>query len=181
MSLAAYAIEKRAVTYFSVFLIFAAGIASFFALGQLEDPAFTVKTAVVTTSYPGASPEEVELEVTDRIEIALQELSQLDYLESFSQAGFSLIKVNIKAEYWADRLPQVWDEMRRKIRDIEGQLPPGAGRPVVSDDFGDVFGFQLAITGEGFSYAELEDYAKSLKKEISLVAGVARVDLWGVQ
>ena len=181
MSLAAYAVEKRALTYFTVFLLVAAGIASFFALGQLEDPEFTVKTAVVTTSYPGASPEEVELEVTDRIEIALQELKQLDYLESFSQAGFSLIKVNIKSEYWADRLPQVWDEMRRKIRDIEGQLPPGAGRPIISDDFGDVFGFQLAITGDGFSYAELEEYAKSLKKEFSLVPGVARVDLWGVQ
>ena len=181
MSLAADSFEKRAVTYFSVFLLFAAGLASFFALEPLEDPEFTVKTAVITTSYPGASPEEVELEVTDRIEIALQELKQLDYLESFSQAGFSLIKVNIKAEYWADRLPQVWDEMRRKIRDIEGQLPPGAGRPIVSDDFGDVFGFQLAITGDGFSYAELEDHAKSLKKEISLVPGVARVDLWGVQ
>jgi multidrug efflux pump subunit AcrB len=181
MNLAAIAIEKRAVTYFVLFLLLTAGVASFFALGQLEDPEFTVKTAVITTSYPGASPAEVELEVTDRIEIALQELKQIEYLESFSMAGFSLIKVNIEPEYWADRLPQVWDEMRRKVRDVETQLPPGADRPVISDDFGDVFGFQLAVTGDGYSYSELERFVKALRKELSLVEGVARVDLWGNQ
>ncbi len=181
MNLAAIAIDRKAVTYFATFLLITAGVASFLGLGQLEDPEFTVKTAVVTTSYPGASPEEVELEVTDRIELAIQEMSEIDYLESYSREGFSLIKVNIKSEYWADRLPQVWDELRRKVRDIEGELPPGVGRPNVSDDFGDVFGFQLALTGDGFSYADLERYAKTLKKEISLVEGVARVDLWGVQ
>jgi multidrug efflux pump subunit AcrB len=157
------------------------GIGAFFSLGQLEDPEFTVKTAVVTTLYPGAGPKEVELEVTDRIELAIQEMPQIDYLESFSRAGMSLISVNIKQEYWSDRLPQVWDELRRKIRNIEEMLPPGAGRPDISDDFGDVFGFQLAVVGDGYSYADLEQYAKDIKKEISLVDGVARVDLWGVQ
>ncbi len=181
MSLAQIAIEKRAVTYFTVFLLIVAGTASFFSLGQLEDPEFSVKNAVITTTYPGASPEEVELEVTDRIELALQELPQLRWIESYSRAGVSTIKVEIKAEYWSDRLPQVWDELRGKVRDVEAQLPPGAGRPDVSDDFGDVFGFQLALTGDGFSYAEMEKYAKELKKEISVVEGIARVDLWGVQ
>lgn len=181
MSLAAIAIEKKVVTYFATFLIIVGGIAAFFSLGQLEDPEFSIKTAVVTTAYPGASPEEVELEVTDRIELALQELPELDYLESYSRAGFSLIKVNIKSEYWSDQLPQIWDTVRRKVRDVEETLPPGAGRPDVGDDFGDVFGFQLAITGDGFSYSELERYAKDLKKDLSLVDGVARVDLWGVQ
>jgi multidrug efflux pump subunit AcrB len=181
MNLTALAIEKRTVTYFVVFLFILGGIGAFFSLGQLEDPEFTVKTAVVTTIYPGASPEEVELEVTDRIELAIQEMPQIDYIESSSRAGMSLISVELKAEYWSDRLPQVWDEMRRKIRDIEHMLPPGAGRPEISDDFGDVFGFQLAIVGDGFSYADLEDYAKDIKKEISLVEDVARVDLWGVQ
>ncbi len=181
MSLAQIAIEKRAVTYFTVFLLIVAGTASFFALGQLEDPEFSVKNAVITTTYPGASPEEVELEVTDRIELALQELPQLKWIESFSRAGVSTIKVEIKAEYWSDRLPQVWDELRNKVRDIEAQLPPGAGRPDISDDFGDVFGFQLALTGDGFSYAEMEEHAKHIRKEISVVEGIARVDLWGVQ
>ena len=171
MNLTAFAIEKRAISYFTIFLLVVAGIGAFFSLGQLEDPEFTVKTAVVITRYPGASPEEVELEVTDRIELAIQEMPQIDYLESFSRAGMSLISVNIKSEYWSDRLPQVWNKLRAKIRDIESQLPPGAGRPVVSDDFGDVFGFQIALTSEGFSYADLEAYAKIVKKELSLVSG----------
>ncbi len=181
MSLTAIAIEKRTVTYFAIFLLVAGGIAAFFSLGQLEDPEFTVKTGVITTVYPGASPEEVELEVTDRIELAIQEMPQVKYIESSSREGMSLISVELKAQYWSDQLPQVWDELRRKIRNIEHMLPPGAGRPEVTDDFGDVFGFQLAVVGDGFSYAELEEYAKDIKKEISLVKDVARVDLWGVQ
>ena len=181
MSLSALAIKNRTVTYFFALLLLIGGIGSFFQLGQLEDPEFTVKTAVIITAYPGASPREVELEVTDRIELAIQEMPQIDYLKSYSRAGVSVIEVNIKSEYWADRLPQVWDELRRKVRDVEHRLPPGVGRPEVSDDFGDVFGFQLAVTGDGFSYAELERYAKDLKKELSLVTGVSRVDLWGVQ
>ena len=181
MSLTAIAIEKRTVSYFVVILLVFAGIGAFFSLGQLEDPEFTVKTAVITTLYPGASPEEVELELTDRIELAIQEMPQVDYIESFSRAGMSLIKVEIKHKYVAEELPQIWDELRRKIRNIEAMLPPGAGRPDVGDDFGDVFGFQLAVVGDGFSYADLEKYAKDIRKEISLVDNVARVDLWGVQ
>ncbi len=181
MNLAKIAIENKTVTYFTTFLLVVAGISSFFALGQLEDPEFSIKTAVIVTQYPGASAAEVELEVTDRIEIALQQLKPLDYLKSFSAPGFSQIWVNIKPQYWSDRLPQVWDEMRRKIREVEPSLPPGCNRPVVNDDFGDVFGLLMAITGDGFSYAEMEQAAKDLKKEMSLVQGVARVELWGVQ
>ncbi len=130
---------------------------------------------------PGASPEEVELEVTDRIELAIQEMHEIDYLESRSTEGFSLIEVNIKPGYWGNQLAQVWDQLRRKIHDVETTLPPGASRPDVLDDYGDVFGFQLAITGDGYSYAELEKYAKDVKKDLSLVKGVARIDLLGVQ
>ena len=181
MNLTAVAVENKTVTYFVAFLLVVAGIASFFNLGQLEDPDFSVKTAVVVTRYPGASPEEVELEVTDRLELKLQEMPQVDYLQSFSRAGLSWIEINIKEEYWSDRLPQVWDELRRQIRDVEKALPPGAGRPLINDDFGDVFGHLLALVGDGFSYAELENYADDLRRELSLVPGVARVDLWGVQ
>ena len=181
MNFAALAIAKRPVTYFATLLVFLGGIASFFALGQLEDPDFSIKTAVVSTPYPGASPEEVELEVTDRLEIALQQLPQVDYLESYSSEGLSVIKVNIKTTFWSDKLPQIWDEVRRKVNDVAPYLPPGAGPSNVNDDFGSVFGHQLAVTGDGFTYAQLEDYAKEIKKELSLVEGVARVDLWGVQ
>jgi len=121
--------------------------------------------------------------VTDRIESAIQELPELRFLTSYSHAGLSIVKVEIKQEYWADRLPQVWDKMRNKVRDVRGQLPPpgGALTPDVIDDFSFVYGFVLAVTGDGFSYAALEEYVKAIKKELSLVAGVARVETWGVQ
>ena len=181
MSIASVAIEKKKVTYFAAFLIVLAGLASYFALGQLEDPEFTVKNAVIITPYPGAGPREVELEVTDRIETALQELKQLKYVKSFSRAGLSYIQIEILPAYSSAELPQIWDEMRRKVRKIEDDLPPGAGRPSINDDFGDVFGFQLALVSDGYSYADLERFAKGLRKELGLVEGVARVDLWGVQ
>ena len=181
MNLAALAIEKKTVTYFAAFLLLVGGISSFFNLGQLEDPDFTIKTAVVATAYPGASPEEVELEVTDRLELAIQELKQIDYVKSFSRAGYSQIWVNIKPSFSSAEMPQIWDELRRKIGDTAKQLPPGAGSPQVIDDFGDVYGLLLAVTGDGFSHSEISEYVDSIKKELSLVEGVARIDLWGVQ
>ena len=181
MSLAAFAVEKRAITYFATLIVVLGGFFSYFQLGQLEDPEFTVKTAAIVTSYPGASAEQVELEVTDRIETKLQEMSELKNVYSSSRAGLSIIKVDIKNEYWSDRLPQVWDIMRKKISDIEPTLPPGAGKPQINDDFGYVFGFMMAVTGDGFSYAELETYAKDIRKELTIVPGVARIDFWGVQ
>jgi multidrug efflux pump subunit AcrB len=181
MNLTAFAIEKRALTLFVSVLLFAVGITSFFQLGQLEDPEFTVKTAVITTVYPGASPEEVELEVTDRLELAIQEMPALDSIYSLSRAGASIIKIDIKQEYWADRLPLVWNELRNKIGDVTPMLPPGCHAPDVGDDFSFVYGFVLAVTGDGFDHGELEEYAKSLKKELGLVPDVARVELWGAQ
>ena len=177
MSLPAFAVENRAFSYFAALLVAVAGVASFFGLGQLEDPEFAVKNAVVSVRYPGASAEEVELEVTDRIEIAIQELPQLDNVESWSRPGECLVAIEIKDEFWADRLPQVWDELRRKINDVRTSLPPGVEEPVISDDFGDVFGFQLAVIGDGFTAAELEEYAKHIRKELGVVKGVSRADL----
>jgi multidrug efflux pump subunit AcrB len=181
MNLPALALQNRALSYFAAALLLVGGVVSYLGLGQLEDPEFTIKNAMIATTYPGASPTEVEEEVTDRIELAIQEMQEIDFVESVSKAGLSIIKIEVKPEYWSDRLPQVWDKLRRKIRDVETELPPGAGRPQVNDDFGDVFGFQLAVVGDGFSYAELESWAKRLKKELSVVDGVARVDLWGAQ
>ena len=181
MNLTRFAIEHKTLTNFLVFLVVVGGIYSYFALGQLEDPDFTVKTAMVMTQYPGATAEEVELEVTDRIETAIQEMPELRYLTSWSRAGLSMIKVEIKQNITAEQLPQVWDLMRRKIGDAVPQMPPGVLKPNIMDDFSFVFGFVLAVTGDGYSYAELEDYVKLLKKELGLVPGVSRVDLWGAQ
>ncbi len=181
MSIASVAVEKKAFTYFATGILLVAGVGAFFGLGQLEDPEFTVKTAVVTTRYPGATAEEVELEVTDRIEMAVQEMPQLLEIQSFSRAGFSLVKVVIQASFTSDALPQIWDELRKKVRDVEASLPPGADKPAVSDDFGDVYGFLMAVVSDGFTYAELEGYVDGIKKELSLVDGVARVEFWGQQ
>ena len=181
MSLTAIAVQKQPITYFFVFLLLVAGIGSYFQLGQLEDPEFTVKTAAIITSYPGASAKQVELEVTDLIETKLQEMVEIKNIYSNSRAGLSIIKVDIKNQYWSDRLPQVWDNMRKNIRDIEDMLPPGVRPPLIGDDFGFVFGFLMAITGDGYSYAELEEYAKNIRKELRVVPGVARVEFWGTQ
>mgnify|MGYP006295775225 FL=1 len=181
MSLARAAVENRAVTYFVAAVILLAGAASFFQLGQLEDPTFTIKQAVIITPYPGADPEEVELEVTDRLELALQQLPQLDYLESYSLAGLSIIKANLEPSYASAEVPQIWDELRRKVRDTQAVLPPGSLESNVNDTIGDVFGHMIAMVGAGFSYAELATYAKEIKKELSLVEGVSRVEFWGIQ
>ena len=181
MNLTAIALEKRAVTYFAVFLIVVGGIYSFFQLGQLEDPDFSVKAAAIVTTYPGASAEEVELEVTDRIELAIQEMTQLKNVYSMSRPGFSLIKVDISPQYWSNVLPQVWDELRKKIRDVRDEFPPGVSAPQIADDYGDVFGMLFAVTGDGFNYAELENHVKDIRKELLLVKGVAKILLWGVQ
>jgi len=181
MNLARAALNNRATTNFAAILLALGGLLSFLTLGQLEDPEFSIKNANIVTLYPGASPQEVEEEVTNKIELELQEIPEIKHIESTSQAGLSYIQVEIKPDYWADRLPQIWDSLRRKVRDVQNQLPPGALRPEIFDDFGDVFGFQLALVGDGFEYAEIEDYAKKIQKDLSLVEGVARVDLWGVQ
>ncbi len=175
------AIRKRVITYFISGLLLVGGIASFFSLGQLEDPVFSVKSASIVTRYPGASPKEVELEVTDLLEQAIQEMPEVKDIYSISRAGQSFIKVDIKDKYWSDRLPQIWDQLRNKISDAAKHLPAEAEEPIVNDDFGFVYGFLLAITGDGFSDKDLESYAKTVKKELSQVKDVARVDLWGVQ
>jgi multidrug efflux pump subunit AcrB len=135
MNLAATAFKNKAFTHYIEVLILVLAAVSYFTLGKLEDPDFTVKRAAISTAYPGASAAEVELEVTDRLEKALQELPQLKSLSSISRPGLSIIKVDIKEEYWADRLQQIWDEMRRKIRDTIPDLPPGCEKPDISDDF----------------------------------------------
>jgi multidrug efflux pump subunit AcrB len=181
MSLSAASVNKRTVTTFTVAVLLVGGMLSFFGLGQLEDPEFTIKTAAVTTLYPGASAEEVELEVTNHLEMAIQEMTSIKDIESFSRAGLSVVKVNILSTYTSDVLPEVWVDLRKKIADARGGLPPGAQAPMVGDDFGDVFGFLLAVVGDGYTYAELKDHVDGIKKELSLIKGVARVELWGDQ
>ena len=136
-------------------LLMAAGVYAYQNLGRLEDPTFTIKTAVVSTAYPGASPSEVEEEVTDLIEEAIQAMGQVKEIYSTSQEGYSFVYVDMKDTIQSEALPQVWDELRRKVNDVQGELPPGAGPSVVNDDFGDVYGVFFALTGKGLSNAQL--------------------------
>lgn len=176
-----FGLKYQAVMTLVVLIIVFGGIYSYFSLGRLEDPPFSVKSALVLTQYPGATPEEVEQEVTDLLETAIHQLPQVKHIYSMSRHGLSYIKVDIKDRYWAKDLPQVWDELRRKVNDVSSKLAPGAKTPQVVDDFGFVFGFLLALTGEGYSYAEMEDMAEKIQKNLYLVPGIARIDLWGNQ
>ena len=181
MDIARIAIQNKTVTLVVTAALAIGGLFSFLGLGQLEDPEFTIFTAIVQTPYPGASPEEVELEVTDRLETAIQTMGQVEHVTSISRAGLSLIIVDLWSNTDQDRIPQAWDELRRKVGDIQRALPPGAGPSVVNDDWGDVYGALFAISGEGYSASEIEDYAKLLRRELLMVDGVGAVELWGAQ
>ena len=119
--------------------------------------------------------------MVDLIENALQEMVELKNVYSMARPGLAIIKVDIQNQYWSDRIPQVWDQMRSKIRDVEDQLPPGAQRPGIGDDFGFVFGFLIGISADGYRYSELDEYVKAVRKELQVVDNVARVDTWGQQ
>ncbi|MDF1655191.1 MAG: efflux RND transporter permease subunit [Coxiellaceae bacterium] len=180
-NLAEISITKKVITWSFIILIVFGGIWAYHALGRLEDPEFTIKEAVVKTEYPGATPREVEQEVTDKIEKAAQQLPQIKRVVSISMPGYSEVNVVIQDKYDKKTLPQVWDELRRKINDIQPQLPKGALTSQVNDDFGDVYGMYYAITGDGYNYRELKDYAEYLEKQLLLVPGVAKVAINGKQ
>ncbi|YCO05493.1 efflux RND transporter permease subunit VmeI [Vibrio sp. VNB-15] len=179
--IAAYFIRNRVISWMVSLIFLIGGISAFFGLGRLEDPAFTIKDAMVVTSYPGATPQQVEEEVTYPIEKAIQQLTYVDEVNSISSRGLSQITVTMKNNYGPDDLPQIWDELRRKVNDLQGSLPPGVNDPSVIDDFGDVYGILLAVTGDGYSYKELLDYVDYLRRELELVDGVSKVSVSGQQ
>jgi multidrug efflux pump subunit AcrB len=179
MNIAEASIKNRVVTLTFAVVMLVGGINAFNGLSRLEDPEFTIKDALVITPYPGASAAEVEEEVTDHIEIAVQQLGQLDEIESRSTRGMSNLTVSIKKQYDSASLPQVWDELRRKVGDAQSGLPPGAGPSLVVDDFGDVYGVFVAIYGEEYSYAELKEVVDLLRRELLLVQDVAKIETYG--
>ena len=181
MNPARLAIGRKTTTLILTLVLLAGGVVSFLNLGRLEDPEYTIKQAVVTTQYPGANPLQVEEEVTETLEVAIQQLAQMDEVESRSMHGLSIITVTIKDHYLKDDLPQVWDELRRKVGAAQALLPPGAGPPQVNDDFGDVYGIFFAVTGQGYTYAEKKEFVDRLRKELLLVKGVAKVALYGLR
>lgn len=177
-----FSVKNNRVVFVAMAMAVIGGIVAYLNLGRLEDPEFTIKQALVITPYPGASATEVAQEVTNPIEVAVQQMSQLDYVESESTRGQSLVSVRIKDRYDKHRIQQVWDELRRRIADVQSQLPPSArGQSVVIDDFGDVYGIFFALTGEGYSFPELRRYADFLRRELLGVPMVKNVALFGEQ
>ncbi|MCH2040269.1 MAG: efflux RND transporter permease subunit [Saccharospirillaceae bacterium] len=178
---AGYFIQNGTTSWMLILILLVGGLVSYLGLGRLEDPQFTIKEAMVFSYYPGANALQVEEEVTAPLENAIQSLPYIDHVNSISKAGVSQIHLVIKPTYNSNELPQIWDELRRKVRDKQAQLPPGVNPPIVFDDFGDVFGVLLAITGDDYSYQEMSDYADYLKRELVTVEGIAKVNIAGAQ
>ena len=181
MKLVKYFLSKKPVTILLLVLVLAGGLLAYVKMGKLEDAPFTIKQALVLTPYPGASPSEVQSQVTDVLEESIQALGELYYLKTENRAGLSKITVYVKKETRADKMQQLWDKLRRKVSDVQSKLPEGAGPSVVNDDFGDVLGVFYGLTGSGHSYRELEDEAKLIKNEILKVKDVAKVEIYGTQ
>jgi multidrug efflux pump subunit AcrB len=182
MSPGVLSVRYNRVVFAAMALVLVGGVVAYLQIGRLEDPEFTIKEALIITPYPGASAEEVAQEVSNPIEIAVQQLGQLDRVESESSRGRSVVSAIIKDRYDRHRIPQVWDELRRKIADVQPRLPPSArGQSIVIDDFGDVYGIFLAITGDGYSFPQLRRYAESLRRELLTAPNVQKVELFGEQ
>ncbi|MEJ2453464.1 MAG: efflux RND transporter permease subunit [Candidatus Thiodiazotropha sp.] len=182
MNIGEYSVRTPVISWLLVIILVGGGLLSFDNMGKLEDPAFTIKSAKVITLYPGASAQEVQDEVTYHIEDAIQRLEQVKRIKmSISRPGMSDIAIEFKDNYRADDFPNIYDELRRKIADMKNKLPPGAQEPMVIDDFGDVYGVYLALTGQGYTWRDLWDFADFLKRELVLVPGVRKVAIGGTQ
>jgi multidrug efflux pump subunit AcrB len=179
MNLTALAIEQNRVTLTVVALLVIAGSFAFDSLPKAQDPGFTVRTAVITTRFPGASPERVELLVTDKIEKKIQEMPEIDSIISESRTGISVIYANFKESYKVMR--PIFDDLRRKVDTIAPELPQGSVIPEVNDEFGDVFGSVYTLTGDGYSYAELKDVADELRDDLLKEPDIAKVTIHGAQ
>ena len=179
MNLTAAAIERNRVTLTIVGVVVLAGLFAFQSLPKAQDPGFIVRTAVITTRFPGASPERVELLVTDQIEKKIQEMPEIDSITSESRTGISVIYANFKESYKVMR--PIFDDLRRKVDSVYADLPQGTRVPEVNDEFGDVFGSVYTLSGDGFSYAELKTVADELRDELLKEPDIAKVSIHGEQ
>ncbi len=181
MDTAKYFIEKKVTSWLVTVVLLLGGLVAFLGLGRLEDPEFSIKQVNIITQYPGATPVQVENEVTYAIEEEIQNLPYVDRILSQSKTGISIVEMHVKHSVNSAELGQVWDEVRKKISDRSTNFPPGVQAPIILDDFGDVYGVMLALSGEGYSYRDLELIGDSLTRELALVPGVSKVNLAGQQ
>lgn len=182
MNIPKYSLENQTIIYFFLAVMLIGGIYSFFKLPKKEDSPFVIKQAVLVTQYPGATPQEVEKLVTEPIEREIQAMSDVFQIKSESYFGMSKISIELQPTLSPDYMPVKWDELRRKVANIQPRLPSGASSISVSDDFGDVFGIYYALTAdEGYTYDDLRNWAQKIKTELSPVPGVQKVYLFGEQ
>ena len=179
-NLSRWAIEHPALVRFFIVLILLVGVRSYFSLGQGEDPPFTFKIMLIQAQWPGATAQEVSEQLTERIEKKLQEMPELDYVTSYAKAGETAVFVNIKETVRGRDVAAAWYQIRKKIGDIKQQLPAGVQGPFFNDEFGDTFGSIYAITGDGFSRAELRRIAEDAQREVRRLPNVGKVELFGV-
>ncbi len=179
MNITRAAIERNRVTFVILFAALLAGLMAFQGMPRAEDPGFTIRTAMVLTYFPGASPERVEMLITDKLEEAIQEMPEIDFIQSESRTGVSIIFVNIQQTY--KKMRPIWDSLRRKVDKVMEALPEGVIGPFVNDEFGDIFGTIITITGEGFSYMELKEVADEVRNELLLIEDIAKVEIHGAQ
>ncbi|WP_304961123.1 efflux RND transporter permease subunit [uncultured Parabacteroides sp.] len=182
MNLPVYSLENKKIIYFFLAVMLIGGIYSFFKLPKKEDSPFVIKQAVLVTQYPGATPQEVEKLITEPIEREIQSMSDVFQIKSESYFGMSKISIELQPTLAPDYMPVKWDELRRKVANIQPRLPSGASAINVSDDFGDVFGIYYALTAdEGFTYDDMRDWAQKIKTELTPISGVQKVYLFAEQ
>ena len=182
MNIAKYSLDNPKVIYFFLTILMIGGVMAFDSLGKKEDSPFVIKSAVLMTRYPGASPQEVEQLITEPVEREIQSMRRVHKIKSDSYYGMSKISIELSPGTPPDEMPQMWDELRRKVLNIQPQLPQGASNISVSDDFGDVFGIYFGLTAaEGFTYRDLRDWGQRIKTELVTVDGVQKVALYGEQ
>ncbi len=181
MNFSKWALENSKLVYLGVAILMVGGILAYDSMPKLEDPAIKVKQAMVVTTYPGASAHQVELEVTDPLEKSIREMTTLYNIQSSSYADLSLITVELQTTVPDEEVEQQWDILRRKVANVQSKLPLGASASQVRDDFGDVYGMFYALTGDGQSDKELNNYAELIKRAVSELDGVARVEIYGTR
>lgn len=181
LNLSAWALTHRPMVVFLLLLLGVAGLLAYGGLGQKEDPEFTVKVMVVQAAWPGASARQIADQVTDKLEKKLQEIAEVDYLSSYAKPGVTQVKVFLREDTPPAAVPGVWYQVRKKLDDIRYTLPQGVRGPFANDEFGDTFGNLYALTGDGFTAAQLRDFADAARNEFLRVADVNKVDLVGVQ
>lgn len=174
-----WGLDNRKLIYFLVACLLIGGVLAITNMGKLEDPEIVVKQALVVTTYPGASAHQVELEVTDLLEKSIRTMKNIEFVESRSMNDLSMITIGLSTLVPNNDVDNQWSILRRKVNDIQAQLPEGASIPIVKDDFGDVMGMFYAMTSDGYSDREMGDYAQLIKRELLAVEGVSRVDIYG--